>query len=129
MKRLSILSLLPALLLVAGCSESTPPVEPPPSGADVTVRMDNLAFIDPGGNRNAEAVVRIDVGETVRWDNQDSVAHTVTSTSVPSGAASFDSGNMSPGEDYEVTFDTPGTYVYECELHPTIMINATVIVE
>lgn len=92
--------------------------------------MDDIAFIDPNGNRNEDAVVTIEVGETVRWENDDSVAHTVTSTDPePNEPGGFDSGNLAPGEDFEVTFDTPGTYVYYCALHPTEMVNATVIVE
>lgn len=128
MKRLSILFLLSPILLLAGCDSEDDPPPPPPPG-EVLVRMDDIAFIDPDGNRNENSVVRIDVGETVRWENQDSVDHTVTSTSVPSGADSFDEQNMSPGDDFEVTFDTPGTYVYVCELHPGIMLDARVIVE
>lgn len=129
MKRPAILALAFAMLSLSACDSEDPPTQPPPS-EDVTVRMDDIAFIDPQGNRNEDAVVTIEVGETVRWENDDSVAHTVTSTDPePNEPDGFDSGNLAPGEDFEVTFDTPGTYVYYCALHPTEMVNATVIVE
>lgn len=59
----------------------------------------------------------VNVGETVRWTVTDGASHTVTSTSVPSGASMFDSGNLDPGDTFEVTFDTAGTYEYRCEYH------------
>lgn len=103
------------------------------------VTMDGTAFIDPDGDRNQNATVSIQVGETVRWTNNDAVAHTVDSgegsfgddgDGVPEGATSvLASGNMGPGDSYEFTFETAGTWTYYCELHPGIMINATVIVE
>jgi plastocyanin len=61
-------------------------------------------------------------GTTVRWTNNDSVAHTVTSD--PAGT--FDSGTLQPGESFEVLFDTPGIYPYLCTLHP--FMHGTVIV-
>jgi plastocyanin len=54
----------------------------------------------------------------VTWKNNDPVPHTVTSTSVPSGANSFDSGNMNGNATYTVTFTVDGTYQYKCTYHP-----------
>ena len=96
--------------------------------ADVTVRVDNLAFIDPDGNENEESVVRIAVGETVEWVNQDDVAHTVTSSEEPEGGASFDR-DLPVDATVAITFDTAGTWVYFCEVHPGIMREAQIIVE
>lgn len=73
--------------------------------------------------------VTVGKGGTVTWTNGDTVSHTVTSTSVPSGASSFDSGNMnSTGttSTYKVTFTVDGTYNYTCTYHP--WMHGTVIV-
>jgi plastocyanin len=103
------------------------------------ITMDQTAFIDPDGDRNQNATVTIQVGETVRWTNNDDVAHTVDSgegsfgddgDGVPDGATDvLASGNLSPGQTYEFTFGTAGTWTYYCQLHPGTMINATVIVQ
>lgn len=98
------------------------------TSADVTVRVDNLAFIDPDGNENQDAVVRISVGQTVGWENQDDVDHTVTSTEEPEGGSSFDEP-LPVGASRTITFDTAGEWVYFCEVHPGIMVDARVIVE
>ena len=61
--------------------------------------------------------VVIGKNNTVQWSNDDSATHTVTSTSVPTGASSFNSGLLGAGDKYTFTFTTPGTYNYICTLH------------
>lgn len=99
----------------------------------MTVNIDNTQFIDPDGNVNQNASVTIDAGQTVGWTNNDFTAggvdHTVTSTSVPAGAQDFDSGFLSAGDDHTETFDVTGTYTYRCDVHPSIMFDATIIVQ
>lgn len=118
-----------------------PPPPPPPAtvpGADVTINMEGIAFIDPDGNRNQNATVTISVGQTVGWANNDAEAHTVTSgegmngqdgDGLPAGATAIASGTLDPGDDFTQTFDVAGTYTYFCEFHPTDMFDATIIVE
>jgi plastocyanin len=69
----------------------------------------------------------IGVNNTVVWTNNDGAPHTVTATSVPSGATKFDSGNLSPGATFTYTFTAPGTYKYDCTYHfwmqGTIIVN------
>ena len=100
----------------------------------------DFAFVDPQGRRNENASVTIQVGQTVRWRYvSDGVTnHTVTSgegqsgadgDGVPDGAEGFDSGNLNPGDTFEFTFETAGTWTYFCQVHPTDMFDATVIVE
>jgi len=61
--------------------------------------------------------VMIGVNNTIEWVNEDSVPHTATSTSVPSGASPFDSGELNPGATFTVTLTVPGTYAYHCTYH------------
>lgn len=65
-------------------------------------------------------------GGTVTWVNKDTVTHTVTSTSVPSGASSFDSGNLLFGHTFNATLTVPGTYQYYCTIHP--LMKGTIVV-
>lgn len=67
--------------------------------------------------------VTIKVNGTVRWVNKDPVAHTVTDDQ-----DLFDSGVLETDEEFERTYDEPGTYDYTCTIHPTSM-TGTVIVE
>jgi plastocyanin len=69
------------------------------------------------------ATVYIVKGGKVTWTNNDPVSHTVTS---PSGAQTFDSGNMDANATYTVTFRVDGTYNYVCSYHP--WMHGTVIV-
>jgi plastocyanin len=68
----------------------------------------------------------VKLGHSVSWVNHDTASHTVTSTSVPSGATSFDSGNMGPGSRYSITFTTAGVYHYTCSYHS--FMTGTIIV-
>ena len=56
--------------------------------------------------------VTVGAGADVTWTNSDTVLHTVTE---PGGL--FDSWLL-PGEEFTFTFETPGTYVYGCTVHP-----------
>jgi plastocyanin len=68
------------------------------------------------------ATIRVKVGTTVTWTQQDSIPHTVTSRT-----GLFDSGSLSLGETFEYTFDELGTYEYYCTIHPSM--TGRVIVE
>src|ERR1700688_1414121 len=48
---------------------------------------------NPPGYAPDKITVVLGVNASVTWTNDDTAAHTVTSTSVPTGAASFDSSN------------------------------------
>ncbi|HEY3267156.1 MAG TPA: plastocyanin/azurin family copper-binding protein [Armatimonadota bacterium] len=89
------------------------------SAATVTVDINNFAF------GQANATVTVAVGDTVKWNNIDADAHTVTS-GVRDGAGShpdgrFDSGNLDPGASYSVTFHTAGTFPYYCLYHGSMV--------
>ena len=63
--------------------------------------------------------ITISVGDTVKWDNPDSAAHTVTSGNISDGHDGlFDSSLFMSGSTFEFTFDEPGKYDYFCMVHP-----------
>jgi plastocyanin/N-acetylneuraminic acid mutarotase len=80
----------------------------------------------PGFAPDSITVV-IGVNNTVTWTNGDTVPHTVTSKTVPSGASSFNSGNLAPGAVFTYAFTVPGTYTYYCEYHNWMQGTVTVI--
>jgi nitrite reductase (NO-forming) len=75
---------------------------------------------DPGDY--SPNVLRIKVGTTVTWTNQDGMMHTVTAVD-----GSFDSGFLDPGASWSHTFEEPGEWEYYCLPHP--WMRAKVIVE
>jgi plastocyanin len=65
----------------------------------------------------------VKTGTTLTWANDDDgLAHTVTAVD-----GSFNSGRMGSGATFSHTFDTPGTYAYQCTLHPQSMQGSVVV--
>jgi plastocyanin len=73
----------------------------------------------------ATSSVTVDPGDTVTWTWSDDLPHTVTSLS---GPISFDSGQMTgSGQTFAVTFTEPGTYTYQCKVHPSDMSGSVTL--
>ena len=90
----------------------------------VTVSLMNIAFNAPGGGDD----VAIMLGDTVRWVNDESISHTATSNSVPAGGSAFDSGTLNLNDTFFFVPDVRGTWVYNCQFHPTVMVDARITV-
>ncbi len=84
----------------------------PPGVANVVIQ--NYAF-NP-------VTLTVQIGTTVRWTNLDNDNHTVSSNS-----GLFDSGVLGPNGTFQFTFTAPGTYGYECLVHPGFMPAAIVV--
>jgi plastocyanin len=56
----------------------------------------------------------------VTWTNDDTVTHTVK-------FADSESSGMASGASYTKKFDTPGTYVYHCGIHPSMTGTVEVV--
>ncbi|MGH9920636.1 MAG: plastocyanin/azurin family copper-binding protein, partial [Nitrososphaerales archaeon] len=96
--------------------------------ADVSIPNGTGANSSSGLNFSPDSItVVIGVNNTVMWTNDDAVLHTVTSSSVPAGAQSFNDASLSPGSTFIVTFTTPGTYQYHCSIHS--WMRGTVVVK
>ena len=84
-------------------------------------------------------IIEIKTGQTVAWTNSSREVHTVTGdprvatnaqdVELPKGAQRFDSGFLNPGQTYEQTFRTPGTYRYVCTLHEVQRMIGQIIVK
>jgi len=134
---LILLAITLILAGICGCTQTAPPVQPQAtvitpvqtnqqmivttipvpqtttSVSDNTIRIKNFVF-DP-------ASIRVKVGSTVRWVNQDSVPHRILFTD---GA---DSTVLAGSQSWSRKFDVAGTYDYACTIHPAM--QGTVIVE
>ena len=72
--------------------------------------------------------VTVNVGETVRWNNDDTAAHTITSGTVSPGPDGiFDSGLIPPGGQFDHTFASRGVFNYFDQVHPWITGQAVVL--
>lgn len=69
-----------------------------------------------------EKNIIVKVGTTVTWTNSDIAPHTVTSDT----GSTLDSGNLSLGQTYSMTFTAAGTYNYHCAVHPSMTGTVTV---
>lgn len=72
--------------------------------------------------------VSVKTGTLVTWNNADSVSHTITSgkPSDTNVGSMFDSGLIKPGQSYQYTFPSAGTYDYFCAVHPWMTGTVTV---
>jgi plastocyanin len=104
------------------------------TGTDADADMDaNITDVRMVGIAFVPKEVTIQLGQSVRWTNDDAVLHTATS-GAPGDAdagAYFDSPLLRDGDTYTFTFKELGTYVYFCRTHPSTpaMVDAIIIVE
>ena len=105
----------------------------PASAATVFIEVGEFWFCD-ASNQTGDCETEIHVGDTVTWDfNSTSVTHTTTECTGSCGSAIgspglrlWHSGNMASGT-FSETFNSPGTFQYQCNIHPTSM-RGTIIV-
>jgi plastocyanin len=82
-------------------------------GAAGAVRIADFAF--------APDALSTEVGQSVKWTNQDSTPHTVTADD-----GAFDSGSLARGKEFSFAFDQAGTHAYHCNIHPNMKGTVTV---
>jgi plastocyanin len=90
-----------------------PAPSPMPSPVSI-IHIKNFAYVPDS--------VTIPVGSTVKFVEDDEIAHTVTASD-----GSFDSGNLNQKQTWTHLFTKPGTYSYYCAYH-TYMKGKIVIV-
>lgn len=77
------------------------------------VTISNFAF--------SPSDLSVPVGTKVTWTNQDSVAHTVTSSD-----GSFKSDQLAQADTFSFTFTKAGVFTYQCSNHPRMLGQVTV---
>ena len=78
----------------------------------------------PASYKFVPAAITVPKGTTVTWTNHDNFSHSVQFLD---GGLPKDARLMKPGESTTFTFATPGTYRYQCSLHPQAMQGSVVV--
>lgn len=89
--------------------------------ADVSITMSNIAF--------APKNIRVRRGTKVTWVNDDDVAHYVNTDSHPAHTYYLGSNSqaLAKGDNYSLTFNTPGIYPYHCSAHAESMTGSILV--
>ena len=90
-------------------------VSMPLSAADHVIAQKDKNF--------SPTTLKIKVGDSVDFRNDDQFAHNVFSLS---DVKSFDLGSYPKGESRKVIFDQPGTVDVECAVHPNMQMKIEV---
>jgi amicyanin len=98
---------------IAGVAAALLLTATPALAADVAVKIGNFTF--------GPQELKVKVGTTVTWTNEDDIPHTIASPN------NFRSKALDTDGTYAFTFTTPGTYQYFCSLHPHM--TGTIVVE
>ena len=96
-----------------------------------TVQVGDIWFCDETFQGGA-CETTINVGETVVWDSDGAgLPHTTTecgaSCDEPTDSPIWDSGLMGDGSTFEYTFNEPGTFLYFCQVHPTLQRGIIIV--
>jgi plastocyanin len=125
--RLAGLLVTAALLTAVGCSGGDAPASPTSDSTSTTagsaaeVRV-NMFIFQP-------KPLRVGVGETVTFEQEDPTIHTVTAgTRDQPRPEDFDVA-LEKGQTFEVAFDEPGSYPYHCTIHVGPGMEGEIIVE
>jgi plastocyanin len=103
-----------AAFSVAGCAAS---------GADASP-VATAAVQLPPSYKFVPAAITVKAGSTVSWTNDDHFTHSVQFLD---GGLPADPLVMDPGEGVSFTFAAPGSYHYQCHLHPQNMTGSVIV--
>jgi len=115
------------LVFLAACGTSTSSYNsspPPPPGAPPPPPAPGTVAVSVADYSYAPDSILVAVGTPVRWTNEGTNVHRVTSDNGGFGSPDLagtgtDSyGNPTPGGTYSRTFSTAGTFPYHCGVHP-----------
>lgn len=105
----------------------TPTPTPLPATIPLGAVIVHMVELIPGHYIFQPASLTIKAGTVVVWLNDSDGAHTVTSD--PGAPTPFNTtSHVTQGKTFALVFNTPGTYHYHCNLHPTTMkavVNVT----
>lgn len=101
------------LALILGWNQARHTQAAPAALNDVVVSINDFYFDPPA--------LAVSPGTTVVWLNRGDVTHTVSITDVVS------SGDIGPGGVFTHTFNTKGTFAYQCAYYPDMQASVTVV--
>src|SRR5680860_1182982 len=134
-RRAWLVAIMVAMIATAACSDSD---EADSASSNSVVGDESGEETSPSGVvirgvAFVPADIEVAVGTEVKWSNEDSVDHTVTSgvqreqgvpgveedtDARPDGM--FDENLPEEGDTFAFTFDEPGTYAYYCDVHASM---------
>jgi len=94
---------------------ASPPAGAPVQSGTVKIKYHEIT-IEPD-------TLRVKVGSTIEWINEDPIEHNVTSE--PGAPGKIASGNFGEGHTFRFTVTKPGIIHYKCTNHPATM-NGTI---
>jgi plastocyanin len=100
-----------------------PNLAPPPAADSRAASPATVVTVGLYDNYFQPRTLNVQPGTTVKWVNYGRHTHTVTANN-----ASWDSGDIAPGESYSATFRQPGTYNYHCHHHTQQRMEGTIVV-
>lgn len=99
------------------------------TAADIPVAVGNIYFCDQSFQGQV-CETTVSVGDKVIWTVQ-AGSHTVTECSAAFATCpltgGFNSGTLNQGQQFEHTFNSAGTYSYECVFHSPVMRGRIVV--
>jgi plastocyanin len=104
---------------------TTPPGGPAPTTAAVTVGDIFFKSVLNGSSNPAVDTVAVNGTVTWTWASSESLPHSVQSMGSPSFTSS--AVMTGPGNTYQFTFTTPGSYTYDCAIHGQLMTGTIVV--
>jgi plastocyanin len=115
------------LMSAAGCSGASSPVTSPTPVTTPAVAASASVRVPVGattlGNRAySPDEITVALGDSVTWINLVSVSHTSTAD-----LGGWNSGTLAPGQQFELTPQSTGTFTYHCAIHPGMV--GTVVVQ
>lgn len=116
-----------ALLALAACGGVTSPGGGGGGGGPVgDITVGNIFFRSVHNGTQNPAVDTIAAGSSITWAWNAAGSHSIRSTGTP--GIFRNSVVMSGASDtYTVTFNTPGTYTYDCAVHGSAMTGRIVV--
>ena len=115
--RLSLLAAFVALAASA-CGSSSPASPTVAAAPDVIISILGVR----GSASFAPSPTTMRVGQTVAWQNTDTIAHDATQDAARFATATVNAGATSA----PVTMSTAGTFTYHCSIHPGMIGTITV---
>jgi hypothetical protein len=122
---LLVVSLLALTALSCGFT-APPPTRIPPTPVPTLPPGAAVEELSIMNFQHADATVK--AGTVVIWTNNDKPLHTVTHINV-GGERLFDSETIAPEKAYRFYFTEPGTYDYQCLIHPVNMKGTITVTE
>ena len=98
----------------ASCYKSGNPSSAKPVSTS-SVSIKNMAF-DP-------ISISVSSGSVVTWTNNDTTSHQIITDG---NLTDLESGVLDPGATYSFTFNQAGTFLYHCNIHPSMKGQVTV---